>query len=109
MSDTNERPVASAGSQPVMAIVSSDEAALRIIVRQQRSEIERLKDAIRRIADQDATLSVCNGNVTVTMDATLTRYERHCIKRVRDIYADEDDVACNEIAAVLDGLLERTK
>jgi len=39
----------------------------------------------------------------------LTRYERHCIERVRDIYADEDDVACNEIAAVLDGLLERTK
>ena len=42
-------------------------------------------------------------------DATLTRYERHCIERVRDIYADEDDVACNEIAAVLDGLLDRTK
>ena len=39
----------------------------------------------------------------------LTRYERHCIERVRNIYADEDDVACNEIAAVLDGLLERTK
>lgn len=39
----------------------------------------------------------------------LTRYERHCIERVRDIYADEDDVACNEIAAVLDGLLDRTK
>ena len=39
----------------------------------------------------------------------LNRYERHCIERVRDIYADEDDVACNEIAAVLDGLLERTK
>ena len=39
----------------------------------------------------------------------LTRYERHCIERVRDTYADEDDVACNEIAAVLDGLLERTK
>jgi hypothetical protein len=39
----------------------------------------------------------------------LTRYERHCIERARDTYADEDDVACNEIAAVLDGLLERTK
>lgn len=39
----------------------------------------------------------------------LTRYERHCIERVRDTYADEDDVECNEIAAVLDGLLERTK
>ena len=39
----------------------------------------------------------------------LTRYERHCLKEVRDTYADKDDVACNEIAAVLDGLLERTK
>jgi hypothetical protein len=39
----------------------------------------------------------------------LTRYERHCIERVRDTYADEDDVACNEIAAVLADLLERTK
>jgi hypothetical protein len=39
---------------------------------------------------------------------TLTQYERHCIARARDAYADEDDVACNEIAAVLDGLLERT-
>jgi hypothetical protein len=79
------------------------------IIADQAAEIARLKEAIRRLANQDATLSVCNGNVKVTMDATLTRYERHCIGRVRDIYADEDDVACNEIAAVLDGLLERTK
>jgi transcriptional regulator GlxA family with amidase domain len=40
------------------------------------AEIERLRDAIRRLADQDATLSVCDGNVTVTMDATLTDEER---------------------------------
>jgi len=79
------------------------------LIEEAADEIERLRLAISRIADQDATLSVCNGNVTVTMDATLTRYERHCIERVRDIYADEDDVACNEIAAVLDGLLDRTK
>lgn len=36
------------------------------------SEVERLREAIRRIAEQDATLSVCDGNVTVQMDATLT-------------------------------------
>jgi hypothetical protein len=79
------------------------------VMQDQRAEIERLREAIRRLADQDATLSVQGGNVTVTMDATLTRYERHCIERARDTYADQDDVACNEIAAVLDGLLERTK
>jgi hypothetical protein len=44
------------------------------------AEIARLRDAIRRLADQDATLSVCDGNVTVTMDATLTDEEREAIE-----------------------------
>jgi hypothetical protein len=35
--------------------------------------------------------------------------ERFVLREVRDTYADEDDVACNEIAAVIDWLLERTK
>ena len=74
-----------------------------------RAENERLKEAIRRIAEQDATLSVCGGAVTVTMDARLTDEERFVLREVRDIYADEDDVKCNEIAAVIDGLLGRTK
>jgi len=39
----------------------------------------------------------------------LTDAERFVLREVRDIYANEDDVACKEIAAVLDGLLERTK
>jgi hypothetical protein len=39
----------------------------------------------------------------------LTGAERFVISEVRDTYADEDDVASNEIAAVLDWLLERTK
>jgi hypothetical protein len=39
----------------------------------------------------------------------LTDSERFVISEVRDTYADEDDVASNEIAAVLDWLLERTK
>ena len=41
-----------------------------------RAENKRLRLAIRRLAEQDATLSVCDGNVTVTMDATLTDAER---------------------------------
>jgi predicted DNA binding protein len=86
-----------------MAIVSSDEAALRIIVRQQRSEIERLKDAIRRIADQDATLSVRGGNVTVTMDATLTDAEREAVKLAAEWFASVP------LGDTLRGLLERTK
>jgi len=37
-----------------------------------QAEIDQLREAIRRLADQDATLSVQDGNVTVTLDATLT-------------------------------------
>ena len=44
------------------------------------AEIERLRLAIRRLADQDATLSVQDGNVTVTLDATLTAEERVAIE-----------------------------
>jgi len=43
-------------------------------------EIERLREAIRRLAAQDATLSVHGGSVTVTLDATLTDAEREAIE-----------------------------
>jgi len=46
-----------------------------------RDEIERLREAIRRLATQDATLSVVGGSVIVEMDATLTDEEREAIKR----------------------------
>ena len=39
----------------------------------------------------------------------LTDAERFVLREVMDIYAGEDDVASNEIAAVIDGLLERTR
>jgi hypothetical protein len=42
--------------------------------------VTRLRDATRSLADQDATLSVSGGNVTVTMDATLTDDEREAIE-----------------------------
>lgn len=48
---------------PNAAIMSWEQADQ--IIQDQRAEIEQLKQAIRRLADQDATLSVCNGNVTV--------------------------------------------
>jgi hypothetical protein len=56
------------------------------IMQDQRAEIERLREAIRRLADQDATLSVCDGNVTVTMDSTLTDEEREAIEVAAMIY-----------------------
>jgi hypothetical protein len=39
-------------------------------------EIFRLREAIRRLAEQDATLSVVGGNVIVEMDATPEMLER---------------------------------
>lgn len=49
-----------------------------------RVRITVLETAIRRMAEQDATLSACDGNVTVTIDATLTDEERHAIAVVRN-------------------------
>ena len=43
-------------------------------------ELEKHREAIRRLADQDATLSVQGGNVIVTMDATLTAAEREAVE-----------------------------
>ena len=44
------------------------------------AEIKQLREAIRRLAEQDATLSVRGGNVTVTLDATLTDEEREAVE-----------------------------
>ncbi len=67
-------------------------------------EIARLKDAIRRLAAQDATLSVQGGNVTVTIDATLTDEEREAIE-IAIQWLEPD----SQIADELRDLLERTK
>ena len=54
-----------------------------------RVEIERLRDAIRRLAAQDATISACDGNVTVTMDGTLTAEERKAVEEARTVLMTE--------------------
>ena len=66
-------------------------------------EIGRLREAIRRLADQDATLSVQGGSVTVTLDATLTDEERGAIMASQGFWALED----SPHAATLRNLLER--
>jgi hypothetical protein len=66
-------------------------------------EIASLREAIRRLADQDATLSVQGGGVTVTLDATLTDEEREAVE---DAVAE---LTPGAIAATLRNLLERTK
>jgi hypothetical protein len=65
-----------------------------------RDEIERLREAIRRLATQDATLSVCDGNVTVTMDATLTESEREAIHQVIDEMSGQAPAAAWTVATL---------
>ena len=73
-----------------------------------REENGRLKEAIRRLEDQDATLSVCDGNVTVTMDATLTDEEREAIEAAIDYLEASSSPVQNRRADTLRGLLEKT-
>lgn len=83
------------------------------IMQDQRAEIDRLKEAIRRLADQDATLSVQGGNVIVDMDATLTDAEREAIRwaeREAQAFAEIEMSGSSHgetLAATLRGLLTR--
>jgi hypothetical protein len=70
------------------------------------AEVRRLRGAIAALADQDATLAVCEGKIIVTMDATLTVEERAAIADAADRYAGMTPESA-ETAAVLRGLLER--
>jgi plasmid stabilization system protein ParE len=75
----------------------------------QADEIERLRLAIRRLAEQDATLSVQGGNVIVELDATLASEERRAIQEAAEAYeSNNEDADCERIAATLRGLLART-
>ena len=71
-----------------------------------REENRGLNEAIRRLAEQDATLSVCNGNVTVTMDGTLTAAEREALE-VAIAYLQPVGNYDSRVQATLRGLLER--
>ncbi len=74
------------------------------------AELEKHREAIRRLADQDATLSVCDGRVIVTMDATLTDEEREALEygiRQADEYDRVGLEDAKRAAIVFRGLLER--
>lgn len=99
MSDEAEKELA---SRRLSAAICSDSGEM---LEQLQAENQRLREAIRRLAEQDATLSVCDGNVTVTMDATLTDAEREAVERAQKLL---DVDGYTETAAILRGLLERT-
>ena len=91
------------------------EADVGALLEEAAREIERLRTALARLADQDATLSVQGGNVTVTMDGTLTDEEREAIAAglgaLERLYEDSPPISqpiYEQHAPTLRGLLERT-
>jgi hypothetical protein len=87
----------------------------RCMIHRLAAEIERLRLAIRRLAEQDATLSICGGSVIVEMDATLTDAEREAIAAglgaLEAMYANAPPISRpihDAYAPTLRGLLERT-
>lgn len=101
------------GGDEAVAAVQRVSEDWRAQLEQAADEIERLRLAIRRLAEQDATLSVCDGNVMVTMDATLTDEEREAVEACA-VLADKTDLTVSGFggqwkprAATLRGLLSR--
>jgi hypothetical protein len=98
-----------------LAVANEDQRKRRgaVLLREAAAEIERLREAIRRLAGQDATLSVCDGNVTVTIDGSLTDAEREAIADALEANDSEARLFACEVskryAATLRGLLERTR
>jgi len=78
------------------------------LMEQAAEEIENLRKAIRRLAEQDATLSVCDGNVTVDLDGTLTDEELWAVGSAMISYAaNKDDEECVKIRFILRDLMRR--
>jgi hypothetical protein len=72
-------------------------------------ELEKHREAIRRLAEQDATLSVHDGRVIVTMDATLTDEERDALDFFGECGRFWSTPDGKGHASTLRALLERTK
>lgn len=76
-----------------------------------RLRVAELEEAIRRLAEQDATMSIVSANVIVEMDGTLTDAEREAVEWAAFEFDGlrPDNGKAAERAATLRALLERTK
>lgn len=108
MSDIVERIDALLANTPAAEI---EEFEVCRCLRDARAAIESLRLAIRRLAEQDATMSVQGGNVTVTLDATLTVEEREAIEKAigRELDAEWYGGKEPDRVVALRGLLARLK
>jgi hypothetical protein len=71
---------------------SGTDSPPRMLLVRAATEIARLRLAIQRLADQDATLSVCDGDVTVTMEASPEWIP--VAERLPEIPPDAPNYAC---------------
>ena len=109
MSDIVERIDALLANTPQADI---EEFKVCRCLRDARAAIESLRLAIRRLAEQDGTLSVQGGNVTVTMDGTLTDAERDAVDwaaRHPCLFTDDPalDLQSQRVSDTLRALLAR--
>ena len=103
--EVDEMSAASRGSQDDPLLVCCRHLAnSQVIIERKNAEIERLHDAIRRLAEQDATLSVCDGNVTVTIDNSLSPVDRLAIEWAAATARKDSQIAVHK---TLRRLLER--
>jgi hypothetical protein len=72
------------------------------------AQIAQLKEAIRGLDDQYASVSVKGGVLTVTLDATFTDEEREAIEWFAEVRKPLDSLDGGEYVATLRKLLERT-
>ena len=72
-------------------------------------EIERLRLALARLADQNATFSVIGGNMIVDVDASLADEEQAAIRTAISECESMPTARSREAADVLRLLLERTR
>jgi len=80
---------------------------LRYVMESAADEIERLRLSSRGDCPEPEN-ATNEDNVSLRQNMTLlTDEERDVLREVCRVYADEDDVGCNEIAFCIDRLLER--
>jgi hypothetical protein len=97
-----------------LAVANEDQRKRRgaVLLREAAAEIERLRAITASESDRPQAIDPCDLHARESQRLqpdrpTLTDAERFVLREVRDAYADRDEVAANEIAAVIDRLLER--
>jgi imidazolonepropionase-like amidohydrolase len=102
------RAVIDSGAPVVAHAEPLSDATLVLRLRMKEANLLALADW-QESDDLAALLRTAATRLNALATQCLTDEERFVLREVCDTYANEDDIACNEIAAVIAVLLERTK